>query len=511
MVLSGKQANEEPAANSAKRQQPLLPCLSENESMLRSAYTDCSDIVFHSFLIGRHTPALLVYHAALCDTEQLDRLVLAPLIAGYPSDEAVSVPQLRNAVPVSTVILIETCEQAIQAISNGHSLLLAEGLPAAFSYGMQKYDQRSVEEPSAESTVRGPREGFTESIHVNIALLLKRLKSPKLKIVSMTIGEQTHTAVKLVYMAGVIDPAMVEEVTRRVESIQTDSIMESEYIEEWIVDQPYSPFPQLLTTERPDVVCANLVEGRFALLTDGTPFALIGPVSLFTMLQSVEDYYQSFIMSTFVRWLRYVFFVLSLLLPSFYVAITTYHQEMIPTVLLLSIAKAREEIPFPALVEALIMEIAFEALREAGIRLPKQVGAAVSIVGALIIGQAATSAGIVSAPMVIIVATTGIASFMIPRYAAGIATRLLRFPIMLLAGTLGLIGMMLGVILIVIHLCRLRSFGLPYLSPLTPTTAGIVQDVIWRSPVWKNDKRHGMAEKRGLFRSPIWQKQSDKT
>ncbi|MNE51489.1 Spore germination protein A1 [compost metagenome] len=206
------------------------------------------------------------------------------------------------------------------------------------------------------------------------------------------------------------------------------------------------------------------------------------------MLQSPEDYYQNMYMSLFVRWLRYFFYVLSLLLPSAYVAITTFHQEMIPTVLLLSIARAREEIPFPALVEALIMEISFEALREAGVRLPKQVGSAVSIVGALIIGQAATSAGIVSAPMIIIVAITGIASFMIPRYAASLTTRLMRFPMMLLAGTLGLIGVMLGIILIVIHLSSLRSFGTPYLSPAAPTFSQRLKDVWWRPMSWSKNR-----------------------
>lgn len=315
---------------------------------------------------------------------------------------------------------------------------------------------------------------------MNMSLLRKRLKTPALKIHTRNMGDRTNTSISLVYMEGIIDPKLVKEVETRLGDLKLRDVLESQYIEEGIVDQRYSPFPQMIATERPDVVVSNLLEGRFAILVDGTPFTLIAPVTIFSMLQSSEDYYQNVFMSVFVRWLRYIFFVLSMLLPSAYVAITTFHQEMIPTVLLLSIARAREEIPFPALVEALIMEIAFEALREAGVRLPKQVGSAVSIVGALIIGQAATSAGIVSAPMIIIVAITGIASFMIPRYAASIATRLLRFPMMFLAGTLGLTGVMLGVILVVIHLSSLRSFGTPYLSPVAPTMAKELKDVWWR-------------------------------
>jgi spore germination protein KA len=312
-------------------------------------------------------------------------------------------------------------------------------------------------------------------------------------MIRLTLGRFTKTDIVLVYMKGMARPELVSEVRRRLELVQSDGILESEMIEEWISDNPFSPFPQMLPTERPDVVCANLMEGRIAILIDGTPFALVAPISLFSMLQSPEDYYQNVLSSTFLRWLRYGFFIVSLVLPSAYIAITTFHQEMIPTVLLLNISKSREEIPFPALIEALIMEITFEALREAGVRLPKQVGSAVSIVGALVIGQAATSAGIVSAPMVIVVAITGISSFMIPRYSLGIPPRLLRFPIMLLAGTMGLVGVMLGFIAMVIHLCRLRSFGLPYLSPISPVRLRELRDIFLRPPAWRDSRQPELA------------------
>ncbi|WP_081419074.1 spore germination protein [Paenibacillus sp. Leaf72] len=470
-------------------QQPLSQRLDENITELRRVYADCADLSFHSLRIGELAEAMLVFHISMCDDEQLNMFILRPLASDAGRLTAATPAQLLNLLPIAAANTVRTLEDAIDIISNGMPLLFIDGSEEALSFGLQKIEHRSIEEPSAESTVRGPRESFNEVLSINLSMLRRKMKSPKMKLLTMTIGEYTRTDIAILYLEGAANPATVDEALKRLAAIDTDGILESEYIEEWIADSPYSPFPQMIATERPDVVCANLLEGRFAILIDGTPFALIAPVTLFSMLQSVEDYYQHFIMSTFVRWLRYVFFLLSLLLPSAYVAITTYHQEMIPTVLLLSIAKAREEIPFPALVEALIMEIAFEALREAGVRLPRQVGSAVSIVGALIIGQAATSAGIVSAPMVIVVATTGIASFMIPRYAAGISSRLLRFPIMLLAGTLGLIGMMLGLILIVIHLSSLRSFGVPYLSPVTPASMGTIRDVIWRAPAWMNEAR----------------------
>ncbi|MNO27159.1 Spore germination protein A1 [compost metagenome] len=484
-----------------------------DEELLQSVFAGCSDIVFHSFQTANGTPALCVYCFGLCNVDRLERQVLAPLqgigrdgsvIDGEQSSSFPEQAQLRedssrehrgdqadsgsSQVPISSIRTVNTVSQAIEAIMDGKALIIVEGKASGTIYSLYKVATRSPEEPAAESTVRGARDGFTESLNMNLSLLRKRMKTPALKLQILRIGEYTKTKVVLAYMDGLIDPELVKEVQSRLDRLKIKDVLESQFIEEGIVDQRFSPFPQMIATERPDVIVSNLLEGRFALLVDGTPFSLVAPVTLFSMLQSPEDYYQNMYMSLFVRWLRYFFYVLSLLLPSAYVAITTFHQEMIPTVLLLSIARAREEIPFPALVEALIMEISFEALREAGVRLPKQVGSAVSIVGALIIGQAATSAGIVSAPMIIIVAITGIASFMIPRYAASLTTRLMRFPMMLLAGTLGLIGVMLGIILIVIHLSSLRSFGTPYLSPAAPTFSQRLKDVWWRPMSWSKNR-----------------------
>ncbi|SCY00364.1 spore germination protein KA [Paenibacillus polysaccharolyticus] len=480
----GKDQSDQEGQSDQEKQEtqqdlPLTGDLVIDEETLRAVFTDCSDVIFHSFETSGFTSALCVYCVGLCDTERLERQVLTPVQ---------EIGMEAAQVPLSSVKTVETSKEAAEAILEGEALLLLEGSNVATTYPLYKAANRSTEEPLAESTVRGARDGFTESLTTNLSLVRKRLKTPALKFRTRTVGESSNTSIALAYVEGIIDASLVKEVEQRLDRLRVRDILESQYIEEDIIDQRFSPFPQMIATERPDVVASNLMEGRFAILVDGTPFTLVAPVTLFSMLQSPEDYYQYVFMSVFLRWLRYVFYVLSLLLPSAYVAITTYHQEMIPTVLLLSIARAREEIPFPALVEALIMEIAFEALREAGVRLPKQVGSAVSIVGALIIGQAATTAGIVSAPMIIIVAITGIASFMIPRYSASISTRLLRFPIMILAGTLGLIGVMLGIILIVIHLSSLRSFGAPYLSPVAPTNAKGLKDLWWRPAPWNKPR-----------------------
>lgn len=384
---------------------------------------------------------------------------------------------------------MSTYSECIDSISNGNPILLFDGFDEAFSLGLVKFEKRSIEEPEAETSIRGPREGFTESIGINTSLIRRIIKDPSLKIKNINIGKYTNTKVSIFYIKGLVDNTLIEEIENRLNRIDIDGVLESGYIEQFIEDNPYSPFPQLLYTERPDVVSANLLEGRAALMIEGTPFSLIAPVSFFSLFQSQEDYYERFWIGTFIRILRFLFLIVSLFLPSVYVAITTYHQEMVPTDLLLSIASSKEGVPFPALVEAIMMEIAFEALREAGIRLPKQVGSAVSIVGALVIGQAAVQAGIVSAPMIIVVSITGIASFMIPRYSIGLAIRLLRFPIIILAGSLGLIGVMLAFILLIIHLSTLRSFGVPYLSPIDTLQENPLKDTLIRSPLWKMSKR----------------------
>lgn len=463
--------------------------LANNEDLLRSLYDNCTDIVFRSFLIFGTIPALLIYVDGLANIEELDGRVLSPLMHGRGNQEWDVHAFLQKAVPVSKMQELNSLEECVDSIANGYPVLLIDQQQAAISIGLSKWEKRAIEEPVAEGVVRGPREGFSESITVNTSLLRRLIKTPALKMERRNIGGYTKTAVIVAYIEGLVDKTLVKEVHSRLDRIEIDGILESGYIEEFIEDQPSSPFPQILSTERPDVVCGNLLEGRVAILVDGTPFVLIAPATLFSMLQSSEDYYQRSMASTAIRWLRYFFTTMSFILPSLYVALLTFHHEMVPTSLLISMASSREAVPFPALVEAMIMEVTFEALREAGVRLPKQVGAAVSIVGALVIGQAAVQAGLVSAPMVIVVAITGIASFMIPHYIAGISIRLLRFPMMLLAGTLGLLGIMLGIITVVVHLCSLRSLGVPYLSPVGPLKTSELKDTIIRAPWWLMDSR----------------------
>ncbi|MEH7481057.1 spore germination protein [Neobacillus drentensis] len=488
-------------------QQALLSSdLDENLHVLRSMYQDCFDVVFKTFLIGGQTNAVLVYIDGLSNIVEIDNHVLTPLMSETEGRVRSLHELLEKKIHISKTKEIKTIVECIENISVGNPVLLVNQEECGIALGLSSWEKRSVEEPSAESVVRGPREGFVETIAINTSLLRRKIKSPALKMKSIKIGRYTDTLVVIVYMDGLADQTLIKEVENRLRRIEIDSVLESGYIEELIEDNPLSPFPQLLNTERPDVAAGNLLEGRVVILFDGTPFVLIAPITFFSLLQSPEDYYQRYMTSSIIRLLRFVFIVLSLVLPSIYVALLTFHHEMVPTTLLISIFSSRESVPFPALVEALMMEISFEALREAGVRLPKQVGAAISIVGALVIGQAAVQAGLVSAPMVIVVAITGIASFMVPHYSQGIALRMLRFPIMLLAGFLGLFGIMLAVITIVIHLCTLRSFGVPYLTPIAPMKGDELKDALIRAPWWKMNKRPHLTGEFNPYRQSSGQK-----
>ncbi|MEC5423566.1 spore germination protein [Virgibacillus sp. C22-A2] len=470
-------------------QSQLSGNLSADENKLRDIYKNSSDVVFRSFYIGENDKAMLIYIEGMSNVQEIDEGVLSPLM-NVTRDTGTAVDSLIDKkVAVSDVKKVKEISECVKEIASGNPVILVDKQNTGFALGLSKWEKRSVEEPQAEMVVRGPREGFVETLSVNTSLLRRRIHNPKLKMQSMAVGRYTETKVIIAYIEGIAGQELIDEVEKRIKRVDIDGIIESGVLEEFIEDDPYSPFPQALTTERPDVVTANLLEGRVAILVDGTPISMVVPTTLYTLLQSPQDYYSRFLVGTLIRWLRYMFFLVSLLFPSLYVALLTYHHEMIPTALLISAAASREQVPFPALVEALIMEITFEALREAGVRLPKQLGGAVSIVGALVIGEAAVSAGIVSAPMVIVVAITGVASFTVPNYEASYAIRMLRFPIIILAGTLGLLGAMLGILLIIVHLASLRTFGEPYLSPMAPMKGKDMKDILVRAPWWKLNTR----------------------
>ncbi|WP_249435835.1 spore germination protein [Paenibacillus sp. Marseille-Q4541] len=467
----------------------LVKNLDENNKVLQTLLKDCSDFVFREIHHDGCPRVSIAFIEGIVNTDDIQDHILHPLVEGLsPSGSLHGQEQLsleNTPFSVTQVKNATVWHEVIEAIMDASVLVLVEHMDNGLLINLKGGQRRSVQEPQTESAIRGPREGFNETLRVNTSLLRFKLKTPMLKMENMTMGTETKTAVVLTYIKGLAREDLIEDVRHRLQNIKIDGVLESGYIEELIEDHPYSPFPQVHYTERPDTVVANLLEGKFAILVDGTPFCLIGPVTMWQMLQASEDYYERFFISNFLRWIRLFFMMVALFLPALYIAITTFHQDMLPTTLILSIAAAREAIPFPALVEALLMELSFEALREAGVRLPKTVGQAVSILGALVIGQAAVQAGIVSAPMVIIVSMTGIASFTIPRFNFAITLRLLRFPLMILAGTLGLFGIIIGTVLISAHLTQLTSFGEPYLLGVSPYRRGQSKDILMRVPWWK--------------------------
>ena len=390
----------------------------------------------------------------------------------------------KEVVSIGGIESVTDWKQLFLSLLSGDSIIFVDGINMALVASTKGGERRSIQEPSTNSVVRGSREGFTESNVINIALVRRIINSPDLWIESMKIGTVTKTDVSIMYINGIAKEGIVEEVKKRLKGINFDSILESGYIEQLVEDQVMTPFPTLDHTERPDKVAGNLLEGRVAIFVNGTPFVLVAPALFIQFFQSVEDYFARFDIVSSIRFLRVFIFFISLITPSLYVAATTFHQEMIPTELLVIIAAQRETVPFPAVIETFIMEITFELLREASIRMPKAIGSTMSIVGALVIGQTAVEAGIVSPAMVIIVSITAIASFATPSYAITISARLLRFVFIICAGVLGLYGIILVFFVVVVHLCSLRSFGVPYMSPLAPLNPEGLGDTFFRRPMW---------------------------
>lgn len=457
--------------------------LSEFIKALKHRLGDSPDIIYREITFGG-IPVLIVYIEGLADPHSLidgihEDMDQASSADGQSPEDCYEKLK-KQSITLGNIKETGTYPELISCLLSGSSVIFVEGMSDSLLAGTQSLNQRGVEEASSQSVVRGPREGFTESLRNNTALVRRRIQNPKLRIEQLHLGEQTRTDVAIMYIEEIADPDVLKELRERLNSIHLQSVLESSYIEELIQDEKYSPFPTVFNSERPDVVASSLLEGRVAILMEGTPFVLVVPSLFVQAFQSSEDYYQRSDFASLVRLLRYFCFVLALLTPSFYIAITTFHQEMIPTSLLISLIGQREGVPFPAFVEALIMEITFEILREAGIRLPKSIGQSVSIVGTLVIGQAAVDAGLVSAAMVIVVAVTAIANFALPAFNLGISVRILRFVLMGVAASFGLYGIIIANIIIGLHLCSLQSLGVPYMSSLAPLKRSSQKDTIFR-------------------------------
>ncbi|GAA0351877.1 spore germination protein [Bacillus horti] len=470
--------------------EPLSTKLQDSVTTIKNIFKESDDLIQRDFKIGKKLSACCFYISSLTDEQIVEQAILKPLIQAeehYCADLPHTPPAIQEIVKEllvsASVTMHHSFDEALLPVLSGDALLIIDGASLLFTIESKGFEKRGIEEPQTEVVIRGPRDGFTESLETNISLLRRRIKSPDLIVQSNVLGKRSKMSVALLYIDGLANSELIEELHYRLACIDTDDISESGSIEQLIEDNVLSPFPQINHTERPDKTVAGLLNGQVAILVEGTPFSLIAPITFHQFFKSTEDYYDRWLIGSLIRLLRLFAAFISLFLPALYIAMVSYHQGMIPTKLALSIAGSREGIPFPALIEAMLMEATFELLREAGNRLPRPIGQTVGIVGGIIIGDAAVRAGIVSPFMVIMVALTAIASFSIPSYSVSITFRILRFAIMLAAGLFGLFGITLSFICISIHLVGLKSFGSYYLSPLAPYRFKDWLDFVLRAPI----------------------------
>ncbi|WP_208591390.1 spore germination protein [Gracilibacillus suaedae] len=474
----------------------LVKNLEKNLKNIKTLLEEPNDLVIRKFNVrGSKHWCATVYIDGLADGKYvrdhiIDNLQLETEGKQIPDDKQQLFDELnKNFLSSSSLQIGYTLDDVSNGILNGSTVIYLDGIDKVFIIKTQGWEKRDIKEPVTESLIRGPRDGFVEDLRTNMVLMRRYIHDPNLRFKTYQIGRRSKKSLVVAYIADVIHPDILKEITRRLESIDTDDAPESGFIEQWIEDNYLSPFPQIMNTERPDKASAALLQGKVVIILDGSPFVLIAPSTLGSAMQSPEDYYERWTIGTLLRILRYLGAFIAIFLPSLYIALVAFHPGMIPTNLAFSIAASREGVPFTPLIEALLMAVTMELLREAGARLPKTIGQTIGIVGGLVIGDAAVQAGIVSPIMVIVVALNAIASFALPAYSLAIAFRIILFGFIFLAGTFGLYGIIIGYIMVNIHIVNLKSIGVPYTTPFAPTFFKDWEDLIFRKPVPQLTKR----------------------
>ena len=470
--------------------------IKENIKVYRQIYKDCSDIKMREMMLGKkkNVRCFLAYIEVavsniLMETTALGRLL--SYLEQAPGEEIVEILD-KNALGIADVTPFETMEEAAQGMLTGDAILFVDGYPKALKISDKGYPNMGVTEADSEKVIRGSNEGFADSIKVNTALIRKRVRSTKVKVKEMRPGVRSHTNVNLVYMEDLAYPEIIAEVEKRLNRYEIDGVLDSGVIEQLAEEKWYSPFPQFQTTQRPDRAAMAILEGRVVVLSDNSPVALILPTDYNSFIKTSDDYYNRWEVATFGRLLRYIASFFAMTFPGLYLAVTNFHTQVLPTTLLLSFQAARQGVPFPAVFEVLLMEISFELLREAGVRLPGAMGNTIGIVGGLIIGQAAVEANLVSPIVVIIVAFTALCSFAIPNEEFAFSFRILKFVFIAVCAWLGYFGFLISLLMVLIHLSHLTSFGIPYLMPFVgPELTGYEdqRDFLWRFPLRRITKR----------------------
>ena len=379
---------------------------------------------------------------------------------------------------------VTTMDELADAIAYGSCALVFDG--AAFTFQVRTDQHRSVQEPTVEKSVKGGKDAFVEVLRVNTSLVRSRLHTPQLKLAQTTVGRKSRSLAAVMWLEGVAAPDLPETMLARLGALDVDGAVLPDVLDSGLVDMPRSPFPQLIHTERPDKFASLLLQGRVGLIVEGIPVGFLAPAFLPEFLKTTEDASQHYWAASAIRALRWVSLVMTLLLPAFYVAVATFHPEMLPTKLLLSVIESKQSVPFSTAVEILGLLLAFELLQEAGLRLPNPVGQTVSIIGALIVGQSAVEAKVVSPIAVIVVALAGIAGYTMPSQDVGAALRICRFALVLAATAAGMFGIIMGAAALVWHLCSLESFGRAYMTPLAGSGGGSTGGTFTRRPAWKH-------------------------
>ncbi len=437
--------------------------------------------------------ALIVYVKGLANTTELEDSIIAPLTTPAPalaqdaqqnqSDKVSAL--MKYGLSIADVTPSKLWADICDHIVSGDSVLFMDQSDTALILANRGWKQRSISEPTTEVESRGPKDCFLEDIMSNMGLIRRRIRDYNLRFEGFKIGDRSKTDVVIAYIEDLVSESLLNEVRTRLGRIKTDGISNSSAVEEYIQDSPFSIFPQTEHTERPDRGAAALLEGRIVILVDNAPFQIIVPATFWSFIQVPGDYYARYIIGTFWRWIRLFAIFLTISSSSAYVLLTSFHQEMLPTSLALKVAAGRMGVPFPAAMEAFVMEIIFEIMTEAGLRMPKALGQTVSIIGTLVIGQGAVMAGLVGPALVIAVAIGAIASFAIPSFSMSNSIRLLRFPLLFSSAVFGLFGYLGGGILITIYLMSLRSFGTPFYAPIGPFIREDLKDTLVRVPRWQ--------------------------
>lgn len=484
----------------------VFPDLHKNIQRIEEHLAHQSDIKIQRMKMKDDTSSAMVYIEDLVDNNLLHyALKMLLLIVDSPAD----LFQQETRLPIHKMQVTKKWADIEQALLNGGSILFVDGWNEVVIFQMEGWSKQTPTEPRSQKSIFGSNQSFVDSISINLSLIRRYIPNKQLTTKELQVGSRASTKLYFIYLEDVMNPNIVKKMEQRIQEIDIDAMNNIGELTEYLESRPYSLFPQTLLIERPDTTAAHIFQGRLAILMDHSPFAIVVPITFFSFFQAVDDYNFRWITSSFIRILRFLSLVVAVCLPALYIAAISYHFEIIPLDLMMSIAVSREEIPFPPFFEALIMEIAIEMIREAGTRLPSPLGQTLGVVGGIVIGEAAVQANIVSNIMVIVVAITAISSYIIPYYELANSIRLVRFPLMVITSLFGMVGFFVGLLILVIHLLSVEMYGVPYGGPVVPIDFKGWKDTFIRLPMWKMINRPKLNQPLQLQRQKSSRKKRD--